>query len=96
MEHLPPGVTLLVSSNVNEGKRERSVGNEMHKRIKQQTRKARRPGIEEIEPRILYSADFAPALVPDASVDAHAEQRTVDSSGEFNQASTAAGPNTSS
>ena len=60
----------------------------MHKRVKQQTRRARRPGIEEIEPRILYSADFAPALVPDTGLDTHAEQRTVDSSGEFNQAST--------
>ncbi len=60
----------------------------MHKRVKQQTRRARRPGIEEIEPRILYSADFAPALVPDTGVDTHAEQRSVDSSGEFNQAST--------
>ena len=35
----------------------------------------------------MYSADFAPALVPDTGLDVQAEQRTVDPSGEFNQTS---------
>ena len=43
----------------------------------------RRPLLEEIEPRILYSADFAPGLVPDTTLVPDVEQRTVDLGGEF-------------
>src|SRR5437867_10764942 len=43
----------------------------------------RRPVIEEIEPRILYSADFSPALLDAASAIPAAEHRIVDASGEF-------------
>src|SRR5262245_40288351 len=43
----------------------------------------RQPLLEEIEPRILYSADFAPGLVPDTALVPDAEQRTVDLGGEF-------------
>ena len=42
--------------------------------------------LEEIEPRILYSADFAPGLVPDHGLAPEAEQRTLEPSGEFTQA----------
>src|SRR4030095_12886861 len=43
----------------------------------------RRPVIEEIEPRILYSADFSPALLDSAPATPVAEHRVVDASGEF-------------
>jgi len=43
----------------------------------------RRIVIEEIEPRILYSADLSPALLDGATPLAVAEQRIVDASGEF-------------
>ena len=43
----------------------------------------RRPVIEEIEPRILYSAEFSPALLHTALVAPVAEHRVVDGSGEF-------------
>ncbi|MEO8629176.1 MAG: DUF4347 domain-containing protein, partial [Betaproteobacteria bacterium] len=45
-----------------------------------QDNQRRRPVIEELEPRILYSADLSPVL-PSAPV--IAEQRTLDASGEF-------------
>jgi hypothetical protein len=47
----------------------------------------RKPVVEEIEPRILYSADFAPALL-DHSADQPAlpEHRVIEASGEFAQA----------
>ena len=41
----------------------------------------RRPLVEEIEPRILYSADFAPGLVRRRRLTPDAEQRTVDPAG---------------
>ena len=44
----------------------------------------RRPLVEEIEPRILYSADFAPAGLDAPVLTPDSEQRTLDSSGEFN------------
>ena len=50
---------------------------------KMKVKQQRRPRIEELEPRILYSADFAPALA-DAFAP-RAEQRTLDTSGEFTQ-----------
>jgi len=43
----------------------------------------RRPIVEEIEPRILYSADFVPAGLDAPLLSDAAEQRTLDSSGEF-------------
>src|SRR5690348_2351992 len=48
--------------------------------MKRQSPARRKPHIEEIEPRILYSAD-----TPLAALDTHAltEQRTLDASGEF-------------
>ena len=45
--------------------------------------RARRPVIEEIEPRILYSADFSPGLVDTAEPLEQPEQRLLDTSGEF-------------
>ena len=42
-----------------------------------------RPVVEELEPRILYSADFSPALLDPAAVAPAAEHRIVDASGEF-------------
>ena len=47
----------------------------------------RRPVVEEIEPRILYSADFAPGLVDADAFVPEAEQRVVEASGEYIQAS---------
>src|SRR5262245_59487880 len=44
----------------------------------------RRPLLEEIEPRILYSADFAPAGLDTPVLTPETEQRTLDASGEFN------------
>ena len=43
----------------------------------------RRAVVEEIEPRILYSADFAPGLVDTATLTPSAEQRVVEPTGEF-------------
>jgi sugar lactone lactonase YvrE len=45
-------------------------------------RRVRRPVVEELEPRILYSADIAPGLVPDPQ-SAAPEVRTLDPSGDF-------------
>jgi hypothetical protein len=42
-----------------------------------------RPVVEELEPRILYSADFAPALLDAHAALPAAEQRVIDSNGEF-------------
>ena len=42
-----------------------------------------RPVVEEIEPRILYSADFGPALLDAAPAAPVAEHRIVDATGEF-------------
>ena len=54
--------------------------------MKQKQRKQpRRPVVETIEPRILYSADLAPGLAPDSGFTPEVEQRTVDTSGEFAQ-----------
>ena len=44
----------------------------------------RRALVEEIEPRILYSADFAPAGLDTPILTPDSEQRTLDASGEFN------------
>jgi hypothetical protein len=49
----------------------------------------RRPVLETIEPRILYSADFSPGLVDAGAVTGEAEQRTLEPSGEFAHNSTA-------
>ena len=46
-------------------------------------RKLRRNVLEEVEPRILYSADFAPSLAEAVHPALDAERRTVDASGEF-------------
>ena len=43
---------------------------------------ARRPRFEEIEPRILYSADVSPALLDDAALLPMAEHRLLDHTGE--------------
>src|SRR5262245_10961167 len=43
----------------------------------------RRPVIEELEPRILYSADFAPAVLDGHAALPAGEQRVIDSAGEF-------------
>jgi len=43
----------------------------------------RRPVVEELEPRILYSADFAPAVLDGHAVLPASEQRVIDSTGEF-------------
>ena len=43
----------------------------------------RRPIVEEIEPRILYSADFVPAGLDAPAAIAETEQRTLDGYGEF-------------
>ena len=45
----------------------------------------RRPLLEEIEPRILYSADFAPGLTEASTLAPQAEQRIVEPTGEFAQ-----------
>ena len=42
-----------------------------------------RPRIEEIEPRILYSADINPGLLDAAPLPSVAQQRTLDAGGEF-------------
>ena len=55
----------------------RKVQKQQHK---QPTRRAR---LEELEPRILYSADFIPALLDDTV--AAPEQRVIDTGGEFAQ-----------
>jgi hypothetical protein len=56
--------------------------------MKAKSEKKRRAVLEEIEPRILYSADFAPALADAAAFVPEAEQRTLEPSGEFIQTST--------
>ena len=43
----------------------------------------RKPVVEEIEPRILYSADFSPALLAAGPSPLDAEHRTLDAGGEF-------------
>jgi hypothetical protein len=43
----------------------------------------RRPVIEEIEPRILYSADFSPVILDAHAVAPAAEHRVVDAAGDF-------------
>jgi hypothetical protein len=43
----------------------------------------RRPVIEELEPRILYSADFSPAILDAHAVAPAAEHRIVDAAGDF-------------
>jgi hypothetical protein len=43
----------------------------------------RRPVIEEIEPRILYSADFSPVVLDAHAVAPAAEHRVVDAAGDF-------------
>jgi hypothetical protein len=48
----------------------------------------RRSVVEEIEPRILYSADFNPGLLAAAPLAPPAEQRTLDGGGDFIQQST--------
>ncbi|HTS55539.1 MAG TPA: DUF4347 domain-containing protein, partial [Burkholderiales bacterium] len=48
--------------------------------------KPRRLRIEELEPRILYSADISPGLLQAAPVASVAEHRTLDASGEFTAA----------
>ena len=55
----------------------RKVQKQQHK---QPTRRAR---LEELEPRILYSADLIPALLDDTV--AAPEQRVIDTGGEFAQ-----------
>ena len=52
-----------------------------------QRKQPRRPVLETIEPRILYAADFSPGLIDDAALAGHVEQRSLDASGEFVQAS---------
>src|SRR5262245_40461804 len=53
----------------------------------------RRVLVEEIEPRILYSADFAPAGLDTPVLTPATEQRTLDPTGEFNSdTSVAANP----
>ena len=44
--------------------------------------------VEEIEPRILYSADFSPGLLAAAPLPLDAEHRTLDAGGEFAAQST--------
>lgn len=44
-----------------------------------------RPVLEELEPRVLYSADLAPALLGVSGMAPHAEHRTLDANGEFLQ-----------
>src|SRR5688572_24884834 len=46
----------------------------------------RRPVVETLEARILYSADFAPGLLEAAPSASDSELRTLDTSGEFAQA----------
>ncbi|HEY7759918.1 MAG TPA: DUF2341 domain-containing protein, partial [Burkholderiales bacterium] len=54
---------------------------------KRKTKKqSRRPVLETIEPRILYSADFSPGLLDAAPLTASSEERALDISGEFAQA----------
>ncbi|HTS52720.1 MAG TPA: DUF4347 domain-containing protein, partial [Burkholderiales bacterium] len=43
----------------------------------------KKPLVEEIEPRILYSADFAPVVLDPHAVLPQAEQRVLDAGGEF-------------
>ena len=50
------------------------------------SRKSQRPAVETLEPRILYSADFAPGLLNAAPLAPEVEQRTLDASGEFSHA----------
>ena len=51
--------------------------------VKPKARRQRRPVVEEIEPRILFSADFSPAVLDAHSVLPQAEQRILDAGGEF-------------
>src|SRR5690349_10785797 len=57
--------------------------------------RADRPLIEELEPRILYSADLAPAGLDDALTDAP-EQRLLGDDGEFEADAATAAPATTS
>ncbi|HTT38056.1 MAG TPA: cadherin-like domain-containing protein, partial [Burkholderiales bacterium] len=54
----------------------------------------RRPTVEEVEPRILYSADLSPALLQAAPVASAAEHRTLDAGGEFTATAAAQGTTT--
>jgi VCBS repeat-containing protein len=51
-------------------------------------RPARRPVVETLEPRILFSADFIPAVASDLQHDGAAEQRTLSQGGEFGHIAT--------
>ena len=51
--------------------------------MKRKPAKPRRPVVETLEPRILYSADFAPLLLDHAAPLQQAEQRTLEAGGEF-------------
>jgi VCBS repeat-containing protein len=53
-------------------------------------RRARRPVLEEVEARILYSADFTPGLLDERDALQSSEQRLLDSSGEFASSADAA------
>ena len=46
-------------------------------------RAVRRPVVETLEPRILFSADFAPGLVDTTPLPVEAEQRSLGAGGEF-------------
>ena len=52
--------------------------------MKKNTRiRRKKPVVEEIEPRILYSADFSPGVLDPHAVLPQAEQRVLDAGGEF-------------
>jgi hypothetical protein len=53
--------------------------------MKARSARKRHAVVEEIEPRILYAADFAPALADAAAFVPEAEQRLVEPSGEFTE-----------
>src|SRR5690349_5103235 len=55
------------------------------KKGKTRVPKARRPAVEPLEPRILYSADFSPELLSPALAAPDVEHRSLDPAGEFVQ-----------
>ncbi|HXX11661.1 MAG TPA: DUF4347 domain-containing protein, partial [Burkholderiales bacterium] len=59
----------------------RKSANSSDRKLRAATR--HRPVVEELEPRILYSADFAPVILDAHAALPPAEQRVIDSSGEF-------------
>jgi VCBS repeat-containing protein len=59
-----------------------------HMKKNSRQRPARRPVIETLEPRILFSADFVPAVASDFQHDGAAEQRTLAATGEFGHVTT--------